>query len=299
MKRKDVILFLIIWLIATCLLTAVVIRDSSVTSPYNKHELTRREIYLECKKSVGLLDVTHRAYFGDPRAQIFFALFPVDLDYGGSGTAWFFDKDRPYILTNAHVVNCPNPIALFLSVWSKLPETHKNFLKKLGTIKMAVESTYVFIDHDGKKYSCKIIANLDKLNNVDLAVLSVDIKKWKPLPIGNPDSIKVCDVVYVMGSPLGYVNTFNMGYVSAINRKIGYKSKKARWTLHDAHINPGNSGGPMLNKYCEVVGVNTLVPTGTSGMSHALNIDILPPLYFLVRDRTDEKYFCRPPENKK
>ena len=48
----------------------------------------------------------------------------------------------------------------------------------------------------------------------------------------------------------------------------------------DASINPGNSGGPLLNAYGQVVGINSAIRQGATGIGFAISVsnmrDLLP-----------------------
>lgn len=64
--------------------------------------------------------------------------------------------------------------------------------------------------------------------------------------------------VYAVGSPgLGnkvLEQSITDGIISATSRELQGKT----YIQHTAAVNPGNSGGPLLNEFCQVVGVNTL-----------------------------------------
>ncbi|MDA0659832.1 MAG: trypsin-like peptidase domain-containing protein [Planctomycetota bacterium] len=90
----------------------------------------------------------------------------------------------------------------------------------------------------------------------DLALLQLDAKEMADLQIRhvvvaqNPD-VRVGDVLFAIGNPLGLERTVTQGIVSSSTRTMGH----LRFIQTDASINPGNSGGPLFNSRGEVVGV--------------------------------------------
>ena len=88
----------------------------------------------------------------------------------------------------------------------------------------------------------------DKTN--DLALLKVTAYGIKPLRLGDSDTVRVGDPVYVTGNPRGFEGTFSKGNISA-KRESG-DIKKLQMT---APISPGSSGGPALNCEGEVIGI--------------------------------------------
>ncbi|MCD6503912.1 trypsin-like peptidase domain-containing protein [Candidatus Bathyarchaeota archaeon] len=111
----------------------------------------------------------------------------------------------------------------------------------------------------------------------DLAVIKVDVSEEKlcPLPLGNSSKLVVGEPVYAVGNPFGLSCSITEGIVSQLGRQLktkgGYLIVDVIQT--DAAINPGNSGGPLLNRFGEVVGVNTAIYsyTGTfSGVGFAI-----------------------------
>ena len=52
------------------------------------------------------------------------------------------------------------------------------------------------------------------------------------------------------------------------------------YVQHDAAISSGNSGGPLINKYGEVIGINTLTIKDSQNLNFAISIDELNNLVF-------------------
>ena len=106
----------------------------------------------------------------------------------------------------------------------------------------------------------------------DLAVLKINAKNLKALPLGNSDSIVVGDPVIAIGSPLGLSGTVTSGIISAENRPVTAGERGTNDSSYinaiqtDAAINPGNSGGPLVDLDGEVIGVNSAIATLGSGL---------------------------------
>jgi S1-C subfamily serine protease len=98
----------------------------------------------------------------------------------------------------------------------------------------------------------------------DLAVLEVEGEvRARPLPLGDPDSVRVGQTVLAFGSPFGLSGTLTQGIVSARRDLPGSEAHGLIQT--DAPINPGNSGGPLVNARGEVIGVNTAILSRSGG----------------------------------
>jgi serine protease Do len=81
--------------------------------------------------------------------------------------------------------------------------------------------------------------------------------------------VQVGDWVLAVGSPFGLQATVTSGIVSAKARQIG-AGPYDDYIQTDAAINPGNSGGPLVNMRGEVVGINTAIVRGGSGIGFAV-----------------------------
>jgi S1-C subfamily serine protease len=82
--------------------------------------------------------------------------------------------------------------------------------------------------------------------------------------------VQVGDPVVAIGNPFGLERTVTAGIVSALQREIqspnGFDIDQVIQT--DAQINGGNSGGPLLNAQGEVIGVNSQIETGGTGLGN-------------------------------
>lgn len=121
---------------------------------------------------------------------------------------------------------------------------------------------------DGTKHRAKVVG-ADK--RTDLAVLRLEAngKKFPFLPLGDSSEVQVGDWVLAVGSPFGLQATVTSGIVSAKARQIG-AGPYDDYLQTDAAINPGNSGGPLVNMRGEVIGINTAIVRGGSGIGFAI-----------------------------
>src|SRR5882724_11556716 len=136
---------------------------------------------------------------------------------------------------------------------------------------------------DGGKHKAKVVG-LDK--KTDLAVLKLDDGKgqFKFARLGDSDRMQVGDWVIAVGSPFGLHATVTAGIVSAKARNIG-QSPFDDFIQTDAAINPGNSGGPLVNMQGEVIGINTAIVAGGSGIGFAIPSNMARKIYTELRDK--------------
>jgi serine protease Do/serine protease DegQ len=82
------------------------------------------------------------------------------------------------------------------------------------------------------------------------------------------DNIRVGDVVFAIGNPLGLDQTVTMGIVSATGRsQLGLLGNQGyeNFIQTDASINPGNSGGALIDAEGRLIGINTAIYSRTGG----------------------------------
>jgi S1-C subfamily serine protease len=97
----------------------------------------------------------------------------------------------------------------------------------------------------------------------DIAVLKIHANNLTPLPLGDSDQVKVGQMAFAIGNPLGLQETVTRGIISARRRPV--EDSTMEYFQTDAAINPGNSGGPLVNLRGEIIGINTWIASQTGG----------------------------------
>ena len=148
------------------------------------------------------------------------------------GSGIIFSEDG-YIITNAHVVEAPYSITVLLN--------------------------------DGTEYEgTLIVADSD----ADIAILKIDAENLTPAEFGDSSRLRVGEISVAIGCPasVDLQGTTTSGIISALDRVITVdeRGKAMRLLQTDAAINPGNSGGPLLNRFGQVIGVNTVKLSSTT-----------------------------------
>lgn len=132
---------------------------------------------------------------------------------------------------------------------------------------------------DGRRLKAKLIGGD---SDTDVAVLKIDAKNLKSLPIGDSDKLEVGDFVVAIGNPFG-LNSFGnsqsatFGIVSALKRSDLNIEGVENFIQTDAAINPGNSGGALINSKGELIGINTAILSpygGNVGIGFAIPINM-------------------------
>ncbi|HYN11901.1 MAG TPA: DegQ family serine endoprotease [Burkholderiales bacterium] len=159
----------------------------------------------------------------------------------GMGSGFIISQDG-FVLTNAHVV------AGFDDVMVKLADAKREFKAK--------------------------VIGVDK--RTDIALLKIDASGLPVVTLGDSSKVEPGEWVAAIGSPFGFANTITAGIVSAKGRSLP-DDAYVSFIQTDVAINPGNSGGPLLNLQGEVVGVNSMIYSGTGGymgVSFAIPIEV-------------------------
>jgi serine protease DegQ len=99
----------------------------------------------------------------------------------------------------------------------------------------------------------------------DLAVLKVERDDLPAITFGALDAVRVGDVVLAIGNPFGVGQTVTMGIVSALGRTGLGVSTYENFIQTDAAINQGNSGGALVDTAGNLIGINTVILSGSGG----------------------------------
>ncbi|HEV3019961.1 MAG TPA: trypsin-like peptidase domain-containing protein [Burkholderiaceae bacterium] len=175
----------------------------------------------QVKRSGPSDDPLLRQFFADPSGE------PQRVISLGSGVIASPDG---YILTNNHVVQAGDEIAVALT--------------------------------DGRRVPAHLVgADPD----TDLAVLKVELQNLPAITFGRSETLRVGDVVLAIGNPFDVGQTVTMGIVSALGRtNLGINTLE-NFIQTDAAINQGNSGGALIDSNGLLIGINTAIFSRSGG----------------------------------
>jgi len=200
----------------------------------------------------GSVDVQNHPLLNDPLFRRFFKGFenlPQRKEVKSLGSGVIIDADAGYIVTNHHVIEGADEIAVTL--------------------------------HDGQQLEATIVGSDPE---ADVAILKVEHEKLKLTHITFADSseLRVGDFAVAIGNPFGLGQTVTSGIISALGRTgLGIEGYED-FIQTDASINPGNSGGALVNLRGELIGINTAIlasgGTGNVGIGFAIPINMVREL---------------------
>jgi serine protease Do/serine protease DegQ len=121
---------------------------------------------------------------------------------------------------------------------------------------------------DDREFKAKLIGSDP---STDVAVIKIEAEGLPVVTLADSDKLRVGDIVFAVGNPLGIGQTVTMGLVSALGRnnlglldrenQAGYEN----FIQTDAAINMGNSGGALVDARGRLVGINTAIVSTTRG----------------------------------
>ncbi|MDR0781383.1 MAG: Do family serine endopeptidase [Pseudomonadales bacterium] len=158
------------------------------------------------------------------------------------GSGVIIDAEKGYILTNHHVVANADDIAVTLT--------------------------------DRRHFTAKLIGS-DA--GTDVALLQIEAKGLKALPLADSNTLHVGDFVAAIGNPFGLGQTVTTGIVSALDRAGINNDGYEDFIQTDASINPGNSGGALVDFQGNLLGINSAIiaPSGGNvGIGFAVPINM-------------------------
>ena len=132
----------------------------------------------------------------------------------------------------------------------------------------------------GNEYAATVVGGDEK---TDIAVIKITSKEeLKVATIGNSDEVEVGSLAVAIGNPLAseLFGTVTAGVISGVNRTMTVGQRDMNLIQTDAAISPGNSGGALINKYGEVIGINSvkLVDDAAEGLGFAIPMNEAAPI---------------------
>lgn len=216
---------------------------SSSQSQYTQDEIQNITVYEKCNEAV--VNIT-------TQEMSLNWFFEPSVQEGGSGSGSIIDK-KGYVVTNYHVIENATEITISL--------------------------------YDGSSYKGKVIG---KDRESDIAVLKFDPPEniiLKTIDFGNSENLKIGQKVIAIGNPFALERTMTTGIISGLGRPI-QESKNViirNMIQTDAAINPGNSGGPLLDTTGKMIGINTIIITGSEYTTGSVGIGFAIPISTTLR----------------
>jgi len=166
-----------------------------------------------------------------------------------------------YVLTNHHVVQAADEIAVALA--------------------------------DGRKLAATLVGADPE---TDVAVLRIDARDLPVITLGSSELLNVGDVVLAIGNPFDVGQTVTMGIVSAVGRNNLGINRYENFIQTDAAINQGNSGGALIDTAGNLVGINTAIYSrsgGSIGIGFAIPTTIVTEVMkdLIAKGRVTRGYF--------
>jgi Do/DeqQ family serine protease len=198
----------------------------------------------------GSVDIQNHPLLNDPLFKRFFKGYenlPQRKEVKSLGSGVIIDADEGYIVTNFHVIDGADEIAVTL--------------------------------FDGEQLEATIVGSDPE---ADVALLKVEHDELVSVPFADSSKVRVGDFSVAIGNPFGLGQTVTSGIVSALGRTgLGIEGYED-FIQTDASINPGNSGGALVNLRGELIGINTAIlasgGTGNVGIGFAIPINMVREL---------------------
>ena len=112
---------------------------------------------------------------------------------------------------------------------------------------------------DGRELDAWIVGSDTR---TDLAVVKITADGLVPASFGDSDILQVGERAVAIGNAAGQLSgTVTQGIISGLNREISMQAGNSVVTMNliqtSAAINPGNSGGALVNRFGQVIGINS------------------------------------------
>lgn len=134
--------------------------------------------------------------------------------------------------------------------------------------------------NDGRALPAQLVGQ-DELS--DIAILKIDAGGLRPLTFGDSDLVRVGQMVFAVGNPLGLEETVTRGIISAKGRRAASEAANEFFQI-DAAINEGNSGGPLLDMEGRIIGINNSLSPRGQGIGFSIPSNTVRRVFESIRD---------------
>lgn len=209
--------------------------DTSPVTQDVRHITTYADVLEPAQKSVVSVHSSKYARYSDinPILREFFNIPKEEKQKSGLGSGVVVSANG-YILTNNHVIDGADELTVQL--------------------------------HDDREFVATVVGADPK---TDIAVLKIEAEGLHAATLADSDKLRVGDVVFALGNPLGVGQTVTMGIVSAVGRSnlnlLGNDGSYESFIQTDAAINMGNSGGALVDAKGRLIGINTAILSPSRG----------------------------------
>lgn len=184
-----------------------------------------------------------------------------------------FEMNKPYIVSIWYISNG------FYSYYSFIPEdtvmlSGSGFIISpegmVGTNNHVIQDidSILIKTYDGVFHNAEVVLTDEKNDIAILKIIDSVQTEYPVIKVASSDSVKVGQVIYAIGSPMGFEFTISEGIIAGVryNEKVSFMDYTTYMTVEKvfdkviqitAAISPGNSGGPLFNTRGEVIGVTT------------------------------------------
>ena len=187
-----------------------------------------------------------------------------------SGAGCFIDKEK-----YKHIITLKENEALAITVSHVVKEEKDKLVRGFGfsAIKILSYKYEVTLKSKKRKYTAELVGWNLWNDTAIIKVKDIDKTDFKAAKIGDSDSLRVGQKIYVIGSPYGVSNTITDGIVSQLHQHVNHFYVED-WIQITAPINPGNSGGVLINNAGEIMGIISVGIRGADGMGYAVPINL-------------------------
>ena len=272
---------------------------------YNTMNMSQSSIINVLKRS-GLLSLLALAVACSPiQAENEFSLDQTPVDEGAPGITSYADVLEParsavVSVTTASIVETMgrgrNPMEEFLRRYYGMPDddvhnrgegeqpTERRIPNGLGSGVIVSDDGYILTNNhvisdergepvdeinvhldDGSQVEAVLVGRDER---TDVALLKIETEGLPHITMADSDMLRVGDIVFAIGNPLGVGQTSTMGIVSATGRtNLGLLGNQGyeNFIQTDAAINSGNSGGALVDAKGRLIGINTAIFSQTGG----------------------------------